>query len=282
MPSTIPRGIQILNAAIQRLFELLVALLFLAPPSYFERGVFSWFPLYTIRMDDRHFSIGLLALLDPVIALGWLAVRLATRSAKPWNWGRTGITLPLLGLSLLLLSRLNPHTPLFSAQSVANLTIMWFVYFFILNERPRLWLPLAVVAILLGVIALGQFMTQGDLGLTWLGELPLDPSTRGIVVLQVDGQRLLRAYGLNAPNATAAILVTCVLLLLQHLLVLKGGARWLVVLSCAIGLLGALTTFSRAAWLAFLLALLIWLVWLISASTPGTATPPDCGLLSGA
>jgi O-antigen ligase len=89
-------------------------------------------------------------------------------------------------------------------------------------------------------------------------------------VLQVDGERWLRAYGVNTPNATAAILVSCVVLLLPHLFILRGRAQQLVIVGCASGIAGMLSTFSRAAWLAFCVAMLVWLGWLIFSSTSGS------------
>ncbi len=54
---------------------------------------------------------------------------------------------------------------------------------FILNEKPHLTVPLALVTLVQGSVALGQFLRQSDLGLAALGELPVDPAVSGISVL---------------------------------------------------------------------------------------------------
>src|SRR5690606_34838342 len=104
---------------------------------------------------------------------------------------------------------------------------------------------------------LGQFFQQTDLGLEWLGELPLNPAFSGVTVLGARGTRWLRAYGLTThPNQLGALLTALLLFLLPAWLTLiqTGDSRRRLLLyttGIALGLAGLYVSFSRSAWLAF-------------------------------
>ena len=75
------------------------------------------------------------------------------------------------------------------------------LYFYVKNYAlKRFKLAHAFEAIVAGavfqaVIAIAQFMTQGSLGLKYLGESPLAPAFSGIAAFFVDGLKIMRAYG---------------------------------------------------------------------------------------
>ena len=48
-----------------------------------------------------------------------------------------------------------------------------------------------------GLIAVAQFVTQGSLGLSWMGESVFSPGTPGASVIDAAGRRWVRAYGLR-------------------------------------------------------------------------------------
>ena len=232
----------------------------LSTPSW-RYGPFSWWPL----LKAEHFGggplvVGPLMLLPALAVASWFLSRLLGRVSRPWRWGRPEITLPLLGLTVLGIATLDPIPTRRTILFGGSLVIVWFVFLFLMNERPALTFPLSVVMVLQSGVALGQFFLQREMGLAPFGELPLDPTVEGIAVLQARGQPWLRAYGLTThPNMLGAMLAALWFLLLPAYVQSHGWRRPALALVLAVGLGGLLVTFSRASWLAFSAALLLWL-----------------------
>jgi hypothetical protein len=110
------------------------------------------------------------------------------------------------------------------------------------------------VALLLGLqgaIGTLQFIKQGSIGLSWMGEGRLDPQVgEGMSVIAVAGRRWLRAYGLTPhPNALGGYLSMSLLISLASLGAVRARARPWLGLCVAIGSIGLVFTFSRSAWL---------------------------------
>ncbi len=242
---------------------LLFIFLSLTTPSW-RYGPFSWLPIVQLEeVAGAPVALGPLNLLPIIAASAWIGGRLIIRirtaqDIKPWQWGRAGITLPLLGITLLGISTLHPLSPRRTFVQAGNLLIAWLVYLFSLNERPRVGAALGLAGVLQSIVALAQFAFQSDLGLETLGELPLNPAFSGNSIVWARNQYWLRGYGLTAhPNLLGAILAAILLLTLpvyKH----KGSKRALAILYTA-GLSGLLITFSRAAILAYLIGLASWL-----------------------
>ncbi len=250
-------GVRAVTHAVFAVFLVLA----LATPSW-RVGPFTWWPVVRFPMlAGRPADVGLLSLLPGVVILGWLGVRLFDRHLRPWQWGRPGITLPLLGLTLLVLMGLDPAPTWRTVVQTGALSLSWLTYLFILNERPRLTVPLVLVTLVQGGVALGQFLLQDDVGLVALGEPSLDPAASGVTVLWARDRRWLRAYGLTGhPNFLGATLAVLLLLLLQELGRAQGWRRVGLTAVLSVGLAGLLTSFSRASWLAFGVGLLVWIV----------------------
>lgn len=97
-----------------------------------------------------------------------------------------------------------------------------------------------------------QVAGQESVGLNALGEFRLNPAVSGVAVVQAEGVRWLRPYGLLPhPNILAGFLA--VALLMTPAWFLSGSRRrWAAgttIFLC--GLWGLLLTFSRGAWLGF-------------------------------
>jgi O-antigen ligase len=231
----------------------------LATPSW-RVGAFTWWPLWRSAMfAGRPVAFGLLGLLPLLTVTLWALVRYLGRDRRPWRWGRLGIVLPLSGLTLLVLAGLDLALTWRTVVQTVGVGLMWFVLLFVLNEKPNLVLPLSLVVLIQGTVAVGQFLRQGDLGLELLGELVLDPAVQGVTVLWARDQRWLRAYGLTGhPNLLGANLAIWMLLLLPVLVQAKGWRRVSSTIVASMGVLGLLASFSRASWLAFGLGLSIW------------------------
>ncbi|MCX7852844.1 MAG: O-antigen ligase family protein [Caldilineales bacterium] len=244
------------------------------------RGPLTWWPLVHLPWGGQ---VGMLALIPAAWLVFWAFSR---RSAgRPWQWGPQALTLPLAAYTawaltdaalLSLLGQAGAAWGREPAKALLAFAILWPVYLYLINERPRLAWPLALVVALHGAVALGQVWKQDDLGLTFLGEEELDPQRPGVIVLSVAGQRWLRAYGLaSGPNALGACLVTAGLLLLPTALRARGDRAWVWAGVLGLGLLGVLASFSRSAWLALGLALAVWAIiaWRSQGWRPFMQTP---------
>ena len=299
-----------LQRLVQVLFAIFLVLSLATHSGHWRVGPFTWLPVLRLpalipalvlrTVDQTPMSIGVLTLVPVLLALCWPALRLLElrypERRRRWQWGWLHITGPLSGLTLLgmaslVLSELiGPNLagatgggglPLRNtAFQLLSLGVVWFVYLFIVNERPKLTWPLALVVVIQGGVGVAQFVFQHDLGLPALGELALDPEVRGVSVLMTEeGQRWLRAYGLTGhPNLLAALLTVLLLLLLLDLPKQQGVRRALLVGVCVVGVLGLLATVSRAAWLAFGVGLVVWALGIrlnASASVPTVSSHPS-------
>jgi O-antigen ligase len=224
-------------------------------------GPFTWWPIGQIPTQEGHTKgLGGLTLLPGLIVMSWLLYRLTEHPRRLWHWGRAAITWPLLGLTLLGLSSLEFALTWRPIAQGVGLGLTWFVYLFLVNERPALAAPLALVVLVQGAVAVGQFLNQHDLGLHALGELHLDPHLPGASVLWAKGSCWLRAYGLTGhPNNLGATMAILILWLFPYLEQAHGWRRVGLLLSLSVGCLGLLVSFSRASWIAFLIGLALWL-----------------------
>lgn len=117
---------------------------------------------------------------------------------------------------------------------------------------PLRWIIRVFVVGLLwnSLLAFGQVALQHDLGLRFLGEFPLDPARSGISIVQAEGMRWLRPYGLLPhPNMLGGFLVIALLAAFAWV-VNRRRVVWAVgVCLVLLGLWALLLTFSRSAWL---------------------------------
>ena len=263
LSSPAQRKLSLISATLTKAsFTLFLILSFITPS--WRDGPFSWWPLWHFPLlAGAPVTTGLFNLLPLLIAAGWLITRWLNRSQQsPWQWGPIGLTLPLSGLTILGLLSLELDLTRRTLTQAGALVLFWFVYLFVLNQRPSLTLPLLIITFVQGTVAIAQFALQKDLGLLALGELPLNPAFEGITVLYARNQPWLRAYGLTAhPNLLGAILTMLLLWLLPLIGRWQGWRQFLFLLTMSIGLLGLFVTFSRSAWLAFGVGLLLWLFW---------------------
>jgi O-antigen ligase len=117
------------------------------------------------------------------------------------------------------------------------------------DDVPPRSIALSLLAGLMlnAVIGFGQFAAQHHLGLSALGELPIELTYPNVSVVGAGGIHLIRLYGLSGhPNviggyAAIALLMSAGLLAQRRATI---GAAW------SIGLIALLLTFSRSAWLA--------------------------------
>jgi hypothetical protein len=116
----------------------------------------------------------------------------------------------------------------------------------------RIILVLVIGMAFSALIAGWQVARQGPVDLGFLGEFNINPANSGVSIVQADGVRWLRPYGLLPhPNILAGYL--SVGLLASSALVLSNQKliHWIGITVFLFGLWMLLLTFSRAAWIAF-------------------------------
>lgn len=239
------------------IFALFV-FLSLTTPSW-RYGPFSWWPVWTLdNLAGGPVRLGVLNLLPAILALLWLAGAVRRRRATRPD---AVLTLPFVAFTVWALLRLDPTASRLLFIYGGAFALAWLIYLFVVGERPPLAPALAPVIIVQSLVGVGQFLRQGDLGLTVLGELPLNPAFRGVTVLYARQRPWLRAYGLTAhPNLLGALLAVAIVLLLPALSRSRKWGRRMLLLTITIGLVGLFLTFSRAAWLGFGVGVSLWLI----------------------
>jgi O-antigen ligase len=195
----------------------------------------------------------------------WLLTMLALAgwSLLSWAWAYTsGAPINRPGASL--------------AASIPFVLALLFSIMIAAAGPPLRWMTAALIvsALFSGIVGGVQVSLQGSAGLTRLGEFSLDPQQSGVAVVQAEGVRWLRAYGLLPhPNILAGLLVVGILATLGWMMPLpltstrEGIGRGLrpypyilgfAILVVLLWLLGL--TFSRAAWVGLAVGGAVWLV----------------------
>lgn len=197
-----------------------------------------------------------IALLGAALLIDWVKM--------PHRWQKTGdllrvhrtIFVPQLVLTILavisvigrpLSFEMVKHLSIMCAALVAVASVLWLRTAW--SNMARIQSGIIVCLLIQGIVGLGQFMRQRDLGLYWLDE-QVAQAAQGFNVLFVNGVRVLRAQGLNwHPNPLAAFLLTgCLILLIPTQQQRRRHLLWLALL---VALPAAFVTFSRSAWLGY-------------------------------
>lgn len=266
-----------LTIAAHVLLFCFLALVFLTPS--WRQGPFTWWPLLAANLAGRPAQMGLLALLPLLAALlrvaAWLARpnRRSSMRSRAWRdaWP---VLLPAAGLSALTLLRLRPAiAPGVALIVLVGVGFFWLMTFWLAQASAgwaMRWLALLFALTVLGQGAVGvvQFGRQDSAHLTFLGEPALDPRVESISVVGPEGQHRLRAYGLTPhPNVLGGLLSIGLLWIMAGWLAgvpwprlspAASSAAWLLI--GAVGTMGLLVSFSRAAWLGFGVGA-AWLCW---------------------
>lgn len=198
-----------------------------------ERGVFIYFG------DIPALAAFLLWLLTPN--------RRQVRNLPGWlNSALIGIA-ALVTLSTLC-SQVSPRGLYYAAR-----LWMLLVLYVVIGTTPRgsrtlVW-GIVLAGALQAMVGAAQFMKQGSLGLTALGEIVLDPQQSGISVITVDGTRFLRAYGLTPhSNILGGVSALATWLGIGLILDSRGPSLTVALGLTALSFTGMLLSFSRSAW----------------------------------
>lgn len=138
----------------------------------------------------------------------------------------------------------------------------WLVFFFVLivicagPKRSSISLALISGMLLQAAIGIAQSAVQHDIGIIWIDdsifkiglglyEFDLDPAVSGVSVIQAEGVRFLRAYGLTPhPNLLAPVLVMGIL---NTVWLWQKHDRRITAIVTTLGLWALFLTFSRAS-----------------------------------
>lgn len=183
-----------------------------------------------------------------LVLFGFWIAQLKTRNYKlktsPADWFLLAFVV-IAGLSIT------------NASDVQTAVFQWFkliegvaLYFYVKDYAlKRFKLSHGFEALVLGgvfqaVIAIAQFMTQGSLGLKYLGESPLAPALTGIAAFFVDGIKVMRAYGTTPHSNVLAIFLFVALGAFYSIAIYQKRDWWWHVFHAVI-LWAFLLTFSR-------------------------------------
>ncbi|HMZ06580.1 MAG TPA: O-antigen ligase family protein [Anaerolineales bacterium] len=178
--------------------------------------------------------------------------------------GPIAVGFPLAGLlASAMISLITSIDPLLTFYLLTRYGLLLVLYLFIINELfSAVWfaVPAAIGVLLQSVIAVAQSLTQQDVKLQWLGEYSLDPTAPFISILEVNGTRFLRAYGLSDhPNILGGFLAFGMVILLS-VVVARVGKSWVKMMAAFVfvcGSAGLFTTYSRSAWAALVAGCLL-------------------------
>lgn len=236
-------------------------------PSW-DKGPFSWLPLYRFTSFGQTFTVGIVLVLPVIAWTLWGVVWFSAPVQATWRWGRWPVALPVFGFGAWALARSWPvHSLQVAVLAAVGIALFWMIYLYTVQAGTARWVTtlLAVVMLVQGCVAVAQFLAQRSLGLAWMGELTLAPEVRGVSVVEAAGQRWLRAYGLTPhPNVLGGYLGVGILICLNALPGATVRRRWLLAACILTGGLGLFCTFSRSAWLGTLAGLAYW-VWITRA-----------------
>lgn len=249
---------------------LVFALVALATPNW-RAGPLTWWPSFQIELPTRG-AVRLGAVYGlPLVAAGlWMLGIGLTRNGVSQVFLKLKQAWPMtLLVSLLiawLLARVRWDLSQGEALMASGALLMWgLVYVMLVGEAldPQ-WMAMVLVAAasVHALVGLGQFALQSDVGWQILGEEKLNPRYGGVTVIEIDSQRILRAYGLaRHPNTVGGLLAVGALAAANGVgLARSSRQRWLYLVALSLITAGLLVTFSRSAWLGAASGGAVW-VW---------------------
>jgi len=144
-----------------------------------------------------------------------------------------------------------------SLMLVIRLVEMILLYLYMVNDVVKFDVIINVFIASVSfqaVIAIIQYINQGPIGFHALGEPLITPNTPGIAKMDIDGSKIIRAYGtFSHPNILAGYLVTGLFLTLRRIIQKEHIAYAIM----ALLIVALVLTFSRSAILALVVAGLV-------------------------
>ncbi len=172
------------------------------------------------------------------------------------------IFLVILDLFLFVSIFLSPNWLLSAYRYlIFLLAISLFLLLIKLKDKTYLLLFFIASISLHSIVAIWQFLSQASWSSKFLGLSDHYAWQLGTAVVEVEGQRWLRAYGaLDHPNILGALALLSVVISL-YFLVYKKNSSYLKVFLCInffLSFSALIFSFSRSAWLAFLITIILF------------------------
>lgn len=149
--------------------------------------------------------------------------------------------------------------PLVSFFMVTRLILFFLLYVLFANEvmeRDDVIKYFLGGMLLQTGIAVWQYFSQQSVGFRFLGESEISPSISGVAKIDINGSKVLRAYGtFPHANILGGAAFMAVLLCFNRM----RGKLWLAVPLLAVFLMALILTFSRSAFFALVAAFLIYI-----------------------
>ena len=224
-----------------------------------------FFPVYSDYTDFLFFASDATMLL---MLICWACSLIL--DPRPVKTGNLLMWLPLVGLTIAAwISTFGSVDPIITRYHAIRFMFLLFFYLYVVNEIfSSFWvlIPVALQGLIQAPVALGQSLMQRSLGLGILGEYTLDPQVLGTSIIPVNGERILRAYGLaDHPNILGGCLAFSLVLLLAVVFYGKKPHVFFASLAFAGIFPALLLTFSRSAWVALFAAFSFMVLCEVSA-----------------
>ncbi len=224
--------------------------------------VFSWGPITQLSRGVQQFDLRISDFLLPVIVALYCLLWLLDRRF-PLTPARLReyplVIILLLFAVMVLLSVFVAQEPITALRRAVRVWLLLLLAVGMLDYAPtliRLRAALAIQVIFQGLVGLEQALLQHDLGLSILGEQPLQPEL-GFHVIETAERIVVRAQGLTVfPNSFAIALVVPRLICLGAYARSRSAQRLVWLFMFAIGGIALLFTYSWLVILAGVVALL--------------------------
>ena len=218
-----------------------------------------FFPIYSDYTDFLLFASDLVLLFT--LVLWGCSLLIEPRSLKagdPLIWFLlTGITVAAW------VSVLGSADSIITRYHAVRFIVLLLFYFYIVNEIKTVkWVivPIVFQACIQAPVVITQFILQSSLGMRSLGEHTLDPLVLGTSIIPVNGERILRSYGLtDHPNILGGCLAFVLVILFSVFLYGKKKHSFLAGSAFIFVFPALLLTFSRSAWLSLFVAVIFLL-----------------------
>lgn len=238
----------------------------------------TWFRLPGVPAHTLFYSAGFLIFWPMSAAVAAWAAAGLPGLRRLWNdplrraWALALLALVLWALASWLWAYTRASRPAVTPGAVLPLLLTGLFALVISCSGPpsRVILSTLIAGLVWNALLAGlQTARQRSLGLSFLGEFAANPAVSGTVVVQSEGVRWLRPYGLLPhPNLLAGFLVVALLAALVWALARRGWSLGFGIAVCAGGLWALLLTFSRASWFGLMTGcgILLPFVWRFSAA----------------